>query len=243
MTLTLLCCFLNVNCQLKERKQVGLTLNEHLVFRRFQQQRTTEREPCLEELRIEYDVESEYSGEVSSWRSRDDSLDLLTTCDNSLDPLTSDGDLMDTSSSSAGPLVTLDYIASTPIVPRDPRRWTRDKLCQSFGLTTPVTEVREEDSSLDRLDLTTPGCVSETVDSIEYFSPRYSPSTEASAEDTVVMVLTTEDEGGPGDTSEAGDDIDESEVSDGATVDTAELLSLLHLIHTEEENFDEEILR
>ena len=218
-----------------------------MVFRRFQQQRTTEREPCLEELRIEYDVESEYSGEVSSWRSRDDSLDLLTTCDNSLDPLTSDGDLH--TSSSPGPLVTLDYIAdvssaevftSTPLAPR---RWTRDKLCQSFGLSMPVTEVTGDNSSLGSLmDITTPGCVSETVDSdsIEYFSPRHSPSTEASADDTVVMLLTTEDEGA-GDTSEGGEE--HSLVSNVTTVDTAELLSLLHWIHTEEGNFDEDILR
>ena len=230
-----------------------------MVFRRFQQQRTTEREPCLEELRIEYDVGSEYSGEVSSWQSRDDSLDLLTTCENSLDPLTSDGDLG--TSSSPSPLVTLDYITnvssaevvtSTPMVPRDPRRWTRDKLCQSFGLSMPVTEVievTEDHSTLGSLmDITTPGCVSETVDSIEYFSPRYSPSSEASGDDTVVMLLTTEDEAGAGDTSEAviseGDDgHDNSLVSNVATVDTAELLSLLHWIHTEEGNFDEEILR
>ena len=211
-------------------------------------------------MRIEYDdVGSEYSGEVSSWRSRDDSLDLLTTCDNSLDPLTSDGDLHDTSSSN-GPLVTLDYIAdvssvelltSTPLVPRDPRRWTRDKLCQSFGLSMPITEVTWESSTLGSLvttEITTPGCVSETVDSIEYFSPRYSPSSEAeaSADDTVVMLLTTDDEAGAGEASEcviserAGD---LSLVSNVTTFDTAELLSLLHLIHKEEDNFDEEILR
>ena len=210
-------------------------------------------------MRIEYDVGSEYSGEVSSWQSRDDSLDLLTTCDNSLDPLTSDGDLE--TSSYPSPLVTLDYIAnvssaevvtSTPMVPRDPRRWTQDKLCQSFGLSMPVTEVTEvtEDHSTlgSLMDITTPGCVSETVDSIEYFSPRYSPSSEASADDTVVMLLTTEDEAGAGDISEAviseGDgDHDNSLVSNVTTVDTAELLSLLHWIHTEEGNFDGEILR
>ena len=210
-------------------------------------------------MRIEYDdVGSEYSGEVSSWRSRDDSLDLLTTCNNSLDPLTSDGDLHETSSSTG--LVTLDYIAdvssvevitSTPLVPRDPRRWTRDKLCQSFGLSMAITEVTGESSTLGSLvdtEITTPGCVSETVDSIEYFSPRYSPSTEAeaSADDTVVMLLTTDDEAGAGEDSEgviskrAGD---LSLVSNVTTFDTAELLSLLHLIHREEDNFDEEILR
>ena len=217
-----------------------------MVFRRFQQQRTTEKEPCLEELRIEYDVDSEYSGEVSSWRSRDDSLDLLTTCDNSLDPLTSNGD---PHTSSPGPLVTLDYIADVSEVitstPLAPRRWTRDKLCQSFGLSMPVTEATGDNSTLGSLmDITTPGCVSETVDSdsIEYFSPRQSPSTEASAEDTVVMLLTTEDEAGAGDTSEGGEEHSDI-VSDVTTVDTAELLSLLHWIHTEEGNFDEEILR
>ena len=213
-------------------------------------------------MRIEYDdVGSEYSGEVSSWRSRDDSLDLLTTGNNSLDPMTSDGDLHDTSSSN-GPLVTLDYIAdvssvelltSTPLVPRDPRRWTRDKLCQSFGLSMPITEVTWESSTLGSLvttEITTPGCVSETVDSIEYFSPRYSPSSEAeaSADDTVVMLLTTDDEAGAGEASECVCVISEragdlSLVSNVTTFDTAELLSLLHLIHKEEDNFDEEILR
>ena len=204
-------------------------------------------------MRIEYDdVGSEYSGEVSSWRSRDDSLDLLTTCNNSLDPLTSDGDLHETSSS-ASPLVTLDYIAdvamtSTPLVPRDPRRWTRDKLCQSFGLSSDlIIEVTGEESStlgsLVNTEMTTPGCVSETVDSIEYFSPRYSPSTEAeaSADDTVVMLLTSDDEASEDVMSEQDGDL--SLVSSVTTFDTAELLSMLHLIHTEEENFDEEILR
>ena len=204
-------------------------------------------------MRIEYDdVGSEYSGEVSSWRSRDDSLDLLTTCNNSLDPLTSDGDLHETSSST-NPLVTLDYIAdvamtSTPLVPRDPRRWTRDKLCQSFGLNSDlIIEVTGEESStlgsLMNTEMTTPGCVSETVDSIEYFSPRYSPSTEAeaSADDTVVMLLTSDDEASEGVMSERAGDL--SLVSSVTTFDTAELLSMLHLIHTEEENFDEEILR
>ena len=36
---------------------------------------------------------------------------------------------------------------------------------------------------------------------------------------------------------------DLSLVSNVTTFDTAELLSLLHLIHKEEDNFDEEILR
>ena len=185
-------------------------------------------------MRIEYDVESEYSGEVSSWRSRD-SLDLLTTCQNSLVTR----DLVTCHNS---PLVTLDYIdnisnmgeaaTSTPVLPRDPRRWRTDRLCRSFSAPSPPS----------LLDITTPGCLSETVDSIEYFSPLYSPSSEASGDDTVVMLLTTDDEAGA--SGEAtSDHQDISLASQETQYDIPELLSLLHWLHTEEDSLDEDIVR
>ena len=61
------------------------------------------------------DIDSEYSGEVSSWRSREDSLDILTSYNNSLDILEPE---------------YISDINSAPIIRPDVRRWTTDKLCR-----------------------------------------------------------------------------------------------------------------
>ena len=62
------------------------------------------------------DDESEYSGMVSSWRSGDASIDLLSTPANSLDNL-------DTMSPPEAPMTTRVFRS-------DARRWKHDKLCR-----------------------------------------------------------------------------------------------------------------
>lgn len=64
----------------------------------------------------EGDDESEYSGMVSSWRSGDVSIDLLSTPANSLDNL-------DTRSSPEAQVATRVFRS-------DARRWKHDKLCR-----------------------------------------------------------------------------------------------------------------
>ena len=83
--------------------------------RKFQQNHSSDGLRCLEEMEDGVDIDSEYSGEVSSWRSREDSLDILTSYNNSLDILEPE---------------YISDINSAPIIRPDVRRWTTDKLCR-----------------------------------------------------------------------------------------------------------------
>ena len=83
--------------------------------RKFQQTHSSDGLRCIEEMEGGGDIDSEYSGEVSSWRSREDSLDMLTSYNNSLDILEPD---------------YISDINSAPIIRPDVRRWTTDKLCR-----------------------------------------------------------------------------------------------------------------
>ena len=71
-------------------------------------------------------------------------------------------------------------------------------------------------------------CLSETVDSIQYFSLKYCPSEDK----TVVMMLTDDDD------SEANDD-----ASDRSEYEIQDVLALLHFLHLEEKNLTEDTLR
>ena len=60
------------------------------------------------------DDDSEYSGMVSSWRSGNDSVDLLSTAANSLDILTPPS----------------HHLEESRVFRNDTRRWKHDKLCR-----------------------------------------------------------------------------------------------------------------
>ena len=94
---------------------------------------------------------------------------------------------------------------------------TSDTLCISIDLTA-------AGASLSNNQL----CLSETVDSIQYFSLKYCPSEDK----TVVMMLTDDDDG------EANDD-----ASDRSEYEIQDVLALLHFLHLEENNLTKDTLR
>ena len=96
-------------------------------------------------------------------------------------------------------------------------------------------------------------CVSETVDSIEYFSLKYSATHAATSESdakTVVVMLTSDDDAEDQAKNQIKINPKEIEVvySDESTADEIEygvqdMLSLLHFLHLDGKNPDEDIIR
>ena len=133
----------------------------------------------------EEETESEYSGDVTSWWSRDDSIEILSSVYGNLS------------------LETPQTEPDLEVKRTNNMRWTKDNLCRSFGLTLPkVSSVMTNLSSVGDLgycenprgdcdDQVENNFESETVDSIEYISLYHDLSdTSESDERTLVMYLT-----------------------------------------------------
>ena len=130
-----------------------------------------------EEEEEEEEMESEYSGEVTSWWSRDDSIEILSSVYGNLS------------------LQMLDTKHNIEVKRTNNMRWTKDNLCRSFGLSLPkMSSMLTSLSSVGDLGYcqnSRDDCDDhETVESIEYIS-LYQELSE-SEEGTLVMYLSTE---------------------------------------------------
>ena len=133
----------------------------------------------------EEETESEYSGDVTSWWSRDDSIEILSSVYGNFSLEIEDRNHLD--------LARTNHMM-----------WTKDNLCRSFGLTLPkVSTVLSSFSSIGDLAYCDNykdvlehhidnNFESETVDSIEYIS-LYQELSEGD-EGTLVMYLSSDQE-------------------------------------------------
>ena len=165
----------------------------------------------------EEEMESEYSGEVTSWWSRDDSIILSSVY----------GNLS---------LEMLDKKHNIEVKRTNNMRWTKDNLCRSFGMTLPkVPSVLTSLSSVGDLgysqnsrdDCDNHGennFESETVDSIEYIS-LYQDLSE-SDDRTLVMYLSTE-----------------SSIEEESQYCLSDVLSIWHKLHKSKELITDEVFR
>ena len=167
------------------------------------------------------ETESEYSGDVTSWWSRDDSIEILSSVYGNL---------------------SLEMPEAKPeleVKRTNNMRWTKDNLCRSFGLTLPkMSSVLTSLSSVGDLgncENTREDCEdhvenhfeSETVDSIEYISLYHDLSdTSESDERTLVMYLT-----------ESSSQEEESEYC------LSDVLGIWHKLHLSKELVTEEVYR
>ena len=168
----------------------------------------------------EEETGSEYSGDVTSWWSRDDSIEILSSVYGNLS-------------------LEIPQIKPNIEVKRtNNMRWTKDNLCRSFGLTLPkMSSVLTSLSSVGDLgfcenpredgeDPVENNFESETVDSIEYISLYHDLSD--SEEGTLVMYLTS---------TESDSQEDESQYC------LSDVLGIWHKLHLSKELITDEVFR
>ena len=85
---------------------------------------------CMEEGdEDDEDQDSEYSGEVTSWQSREDSIEILSSHDNSLDILSSSefNQIQDHYQQAS---LQIEPESHQELIRPDVRRWMNDKICR-----------------------------------------------------------------------------------------------------------------
>ena len=165
----------------------------------------------------EEEMESEYSGDVTSWWSRDDSIILSSVY----------GNLS---------LEMLDKKHNIEVKRTNNMRWTKDNLCRSFGLSLPkmssmltsLSSVGDlgycQNSRDDCDDHVENNFESETVDSIEYISLYQELSDSEGG--TLVMYLSTE-----------------SSTEEESQYCLSDVLSIWHKLHLSKELITDEVFR
>ena len=73
------------------------------------------------------DQDSEYSGEVTSWQSREDSIEMLSSHENSLDILSSPSEFDQHQQQYQQVVLPIEQ---QDIIRPDVRRWMNDKICR-----------------------------------------------------------------------------------------------------------------